>query len=117
MTRDVVTVKRETLLLDVAKLMADKGLAGVPVIEEDGKVAGIIAERDFLVRMGALDTKSFMGVVEKMPGGEKLRCSTHTGPKSGRSHDLAGRNRAGGNNFTGYFMPGVFSFFQCRSVR
>ena len=65
MTRDVVTVKRETPHLDVAKLMADKGLAGVPVIEEDGKVAGIIAERDFLVRMGALDKKSFMGVVEK----------------------------------------------------
>jgi CBS domain-containing membrane protein len=65
MTRDVVTVKRQTPLLDVAKLMADKGVAGVPVIEEDGRVAGIIAERDFLVRMGALGTESFMGVVEK----------------------------------------------------
>ena len=64
MTRDVVTVKKETPLLDVAKLMADKGVAGVPVIEEDGMVVGIITERDFLVRMGALGTKSFMGVVE-----------------------------------------------------
>jgi len=117
MTRDMVIVKRKTLLLDVAKLMADKGVAGVPVIEEDGKVAGIMAERDFLMRMGALDTKSFMGVVEKCLVGKGLRCSTHTGPKSGRSHDLAGRNRAGGNNFTGYFMPGVFSFLQCRSAR
>ena len=70
MTRDVVTVKRETPLLDVAKLMADKGVAGVPVIEEDGRVSGIITERDFLVRMGALGTKSFMGVVEKCLAGK-----------------------------------------------
>lgn len=65
MTRNVVAVQRDTPLTDVAKLMADQGVAGVPVLEGSGRVAGIITERDFLVRMGVTGAKSFMGVVEK----------------------------------------------------
>lgn len=63
MTRDVVTVGRKTPLQEVAEKMTEKGISGVPVIEEDGKVAGVISEKDFLSRMGAKDTNTFMGVV------------------------------------------------------
>jgi CBS domain-containing protein len=63
MTRDVISVKRGTPLKEVAAIMAEKGISGVPVIEEDGSVAGVISEKDFLARMGAKDTKTFMGVV------------------------------------------------------
>jgi CBS domain-containing protein len=45
--------------------MADTGVAGVPVVEADKKVAGVISEKDFLSRMGAKNTKSFMGVVSE----------------------------------------------------
>lgn len=65
MTREVVSVKRETPLREVARLMADQGVSGVPVIEDDGKVAGVISEKDFLSRMGARNTKTFMGIVSK----------------------------------------------------
>ncbi len=65
MTTEVLSVKRETPLKDVAKLMAEQGVSGVPVIEEDRKVAGVISEKDFLSRMGAANTKTFMGVVAK----------------------------------------------------
>jgi CBS-domain-containing membrane protein len=63
MTREVVTVGRKTPLQEVAEKMTEKGISGVPVIEEGGKVAGVISEKDFLTRMGAKDTKTFMGVV------------------------------------------------------
>ena len=63
MTRDVVTAVREMPLREVAKKMAEKGVSGVPVIEADKRVAGIISEKDFLSRMGAKDTKTFMGIV------------------------------------------------------
>ena len=63
MTRDVVTAAREMPLREVAKKMAEKGVSGVPVIEADKRVAGIISEKDFLSRMGAKDTKTFMGIV------------------------------------------------------
>lgn len=65
MTVEVIAVKRETPLKEVAELMAEKGVSGVPVIEEDRKVAGLISEKDFLSRMGAGDTKTFMGIVAK----------------------------------------------------
>ena len=65
MTGEVVSVKRETPLREVAKLMAAQGVSGVPVIEEDRRVAGVISEKDFLTRMGARNTKTFMGVVSK----------------------------------------------------
>ncbi len=65
MTIEVIAVKRETPLKEVAKLMAEQGVSGVPVIEEDRKVAGIISEKDFLSRMGAGNSKTFMGIVAK----------------------------------------------------
>lgn len=63
MTGKPVSVKRETPLRDVAKLMAERGVAGVPVTEDDGRVAGVISEKDFLSRMGGGDTQSFMAIV------------------------------------------------------
>jgi CBS-domain-containing membrane protein len=65
MTEEVVAVKRETPLKEVAKLMSEQGVSGVPVIEEDRKVAGVISEKDFLSRMGGKSGKTFMGVIAK----------------------------------------------------
>jgi CBS-domain-containing membrane protein len=63
MTRDVVCVRTDTLLEDVAEKMGGKGFSGVPVIEEDGRVVGIISEKDFLSQMEVKDTVTFMGLV------------------------------------------------------
>ena len=65
MTVQVSSVKRKTPLTEVAALMADKGISGVPVLEKDGTVAGVISEKDFLARMGPGKTKSFMVVVSE----------------------------------------------------
>jgi CBS domain-containing protein len=63
MTEQVFSVKRTTPLAEVAGLMADKAIAGLPVLEEDGRVAGVISEKDFLSLMGARDRKHFMAVI------------------------------------------------------
>lgn len=65
MTEEVVAVKRETPLKEVAKLMAEQGVSGVPVIEEDRKVTGVITEKDFLSRMEGGSSGSFMWVIAK----------------------------------------------------
>ena len=65
MTVQVSSVRRTTPLTEVAALMADKGISGVPVLEKDGTVAGVISEKDFLARMGPGKTKSFMVVVSE----------------------------------------------------
>ncbi len=63
MTRHVFTVKKDTLLKEVAELMAKEKISGIPVLEDDGKVVGIISEKDFLIHMGAGDKTHFMAVI------------------------------------------------------
>lgn len=63
MTIKVFSAERETPLKEVALLMAQNKISGVPVVNENGSVAGVISEKDFLSRMGAKDSKTFMGVV------------------------------------------------------
>ena len=71
MTRDVVYVKRETLLEKVAEKMEEKGISGVPVMEEDGKVAGVISEKDFLSLMSVKKPKTCMALVAKCLKGKE----------------------------------------------
>jgi CBS-domain-containing membrane protein len=63
MTRDVFSVGRDTPLREVAELLAERGVAGVPVLDAEGRVEGVISEKDFLSRMGGEGARSFMGVV------------------------------------------------------
>jgi CBS domain-containing membrane protein len=48
MTRDVVTVPPDAALADVAKLMLERKLGCVPVVNGDGTLLGIITEADFV---------------------------------------------------------------------
>ncbi len=63
MTRRIHVVKAGTRLSDTARLLADKGISGAPVVDDRGKIVGVISEKDFLGRMGAGRTGSFMEVV------------------------------------------------------
>ena len=48
MTRDVITVKKDTLLTDLADILYKKNINGVPVVDEDGTLIGIICETDLI---------------------------------------------------------------------
>jgi CBS domain-containing protein len=50
MTHDVITVRPETPLKDVARLLVEYGISGVPVVSPDGRVLGVVSEADFLVK-------------------------------------------------------------------
>ncbi len=63
MAREVVAVRPEAPLVEVAEAMGQKGVSGVPVVDAAGKVVGIISEKDFLLRMGVKNPKNFMSVV------------------------------------------------------
>ncbi len=63
MTDQVFSVTRDGPSEEVARMMATEGIAGVPVIESDGQVIGVISEKDFLFQLGTKDTSSFMDVV------------------------------------------------------
>ncbi|MFZ2634239.1 MAG: CBS domain-containing protein [Desulfosalsimonadaceae bacterium] len=63
MTRQVISVLPETLLTETARMMASANISGVPVVNTDQTVVGIISEKDFLKKMAAETSGSFMGVI------------------------------------------------------
>jgi CBS domain-containing protein len=50
MTKDVITVTPRTSILDAANLMLRCNLSGLPVLDEDGALVGIVSQSDFLRR-------------------------------------------------------------------
>jgi CBS domain-containing protein len=50
MTRRVVSVRPEATVLEAVRLMLDNHISGLPVIDTNGKLVGIVTEGDFLRR-------------------------------------------------------------------
>lgn len=48
MTADVVTVSTDTPFKDVVRAMHDRGVSGVPVVDAEGRLLGIVTEADLL---------------------------------------------------------------------
>jgi CBS domain-containing membrane protein len=63
MSKGVVAVDKDTPLKDVAEAMARRGISGVPVLDQNRAVVGVISERDFLNAFGPAGVKSFMEVL------------------------------------------------------
>ena len=60
MTPDPITVLPETPVTDVAKVMIDNGIGGVPVVNSDGDLLGIITESDLIVQDTDVKFPSFV---------------------------------------------------------
>jgi CBS domain-containing protein len=50
MSREPITVKPETPLGDVIKILAERRISGLPVVDEAGKAIGVISETDLMWR-------------------------------------------------------------------
>jgi acetoin utilization protein AcuB len=46
MTKDVITVDPEASMMRAAKLMKEKGIRRLPVVDEKGKIVGMLSDRD-----------------------------------------------------------------------
>ncbi|MGE0765667.1 MAG: CBS domain-containing protein [Hyphomicrobiaceae bacterium] len=51
MARDVVTVNPQTTVKEIATLMAERRIGGVPVVDAGGKLVGIVSETDLMHRV------------------------------------------------------------------
>lgn len=87
MTKNVVTADLATPLHEVADRMASAGVTGLPVVDPDGLVTGIISERDFLKHMGAASA-SFMSIVAACLRGQG--CAA-VGIRKGTAADIMSR--------------------------
>ncbi len=51
MTTDVITVDPDMTVQDLAKLLAERGISGAPVVDASGRLVGIVSEGDLLHRV------------------------------------------------------------------
>jgi len=59
MISDVVAVTAEAPVNRIAQLMCERGISGVPVVDEGGRLVGIVTELDLIVRNTRLDPPAF----------------------------------------------------------
>jgi len=66
MTRKVRTVAPDALVVDAADLMTEHKIAGLPVVDAEGAVVGIVTESDLLKML----VRRLRGAEEQKPAGE-----------------------------------------------
>ncbi len=59
MTREVITVYPETEIVQAAKLMIEKHLNGLPVVDREGHLKGIICQSDLMAQQRKIPLPSF----------------------------------------------------------
>ena len=50
MTRAVITIDPDATVLQAARLMLQHHISGLPVVDKDGRLVGVLSEGDFLRR-------------------------------------------------------------------
>ncbi len=65
MTREVIYVRRDTPVGDVARLLVKFNLSGVPVVEDD-KVIGIVNEEDLIMRDAIVDAPHVFSIFDSV---------------------------------------------------
>jgi CBS domain-containing protein len=63
MTRDVVTVSRETTVKEVAGLLLEHKISGLPVVDKENHVIGIVSEGDLIYQDKKLYTPAFLEIL------------------------------------------------------
>ena len=48
MTRDVITVNQSTTIEELARILMEHKISGAPVVDENGKLAGVVTENDLI---------------------------------------------------------------------
>jgi CBS domain-containing protein len=77
MTRNVYTISPEASVQEVAQLLSQKNISGVPVSDEDSKIIGIVTEADIIgkvdregLRVADIMSPEIIAVDEETPVGE-----------------------------------------------
>ena len=60
MTPDPITVKPQTHLNEAIKLIADKRISGMPVVDDGGKLVGVISETDLMWQETGVDPPPYI---------------------------------------------------------
>lgn len=63
MTTEVITVYPDATVQDVAKVLADNKISGIPVVNVNHEVIGVVSEQDLVVRNKELKVPTFADIL------------------------------------------------------
>jgi CBS domain-containing protein len=66
MTRDVIMVHRDATVPDMARLMWQHRISGLPVVDDAGALIGIVTELDMMLRNANLHVPRYLRVLDVM---------------------------------------------------
>lgn len=66
MNRDVVTVKPETPINDAIHLLAERKISGLPVVNDEGKLVGVLSESDLMWRESGVTPPAYIMVLDSV---------------------------------------------------
>lgn len=66
MVRDVVSVNPDTSLVEAVQVIIKHNFDGVPVVDTDNKLAGIITEYDFISKSSAIHLPTFQIILQNL---------------------------------------------------
>jgi CBS domain-containing protein len=64
MTTEVITVHPDTEIVQAARLMLDKHLGGLPVVDKEGHLKGIICQSDLMAQQRKIPLPSFFVLLD-----------------------------------------------------
>lgn len=60
MTRTVVSIHQDASVQEAARVLVERGISGLPVVDDEGRVVGIVTEGDLLKRLRNLQLPTFI---------------------------------------------------------
>jgi len=64
MTRNVITAHPDTPVIEIARDMLQHSISGVPVVDRDGRLVGIVTEADLVVRNANVHFPTFLQILD-----------------------------------------------------
>ncbi len=64
MTKDVITVKRDHTVNQVIEILMNKNISGVPVVNDEDQVIGIVTEGDLIYRSKKLEIPRYFTILD-----------------------------------------------------
>ncbi len=83
MSETVVTVNPENTVDEVVRIMSEGGVSGVPVVDPDGRVVGILSEKDVIRRLLGGRTGSIMTLATECLRSKRCMCAKVSEIKAG----------------------------------
>jgi len=68
MTTHVITIKRDADLHEAARLLSENRISGMPVVDDNNRVIGVISEADILILAGMRKEHTFRDILRNILG-------------------------------------------------